>query len=69
MNIGWIFPIVCLTMMVLCFFTMRRRARTGGCVRMFWKHEPRPSDGSTRGEKPGTPNETNRLDHQPVVPR
>ncbi len=31
-SVGWVFPIFCLAMMVLCFLTMSRRAGRGGFV-------------------------------------
>jgi hypothetical protein len=57
MSPGWIFPIVCLTMMVLCFLVMGRRMGRGGCVG--WGHERQarkggPSERDAASEESGS---------------
>lgn len=75
MDIGWIFLAVCLTMMLLCFFIMRSRAGSGGCMSMCRERRRRPSEGNITGEKTGMLDEANRPvpwksdSAPPVVPR
>ena len=60
MDIGWLFLIACLIMMVLCFFIMGRRACSGGCVCMYRERWRRPSEENIAGENTEMLDEANR---------